>query len=148
MTVRERVSLNSLGKPLPPKTCHRAVKDIEVAQGNHELFLNGGKLPTHSAAINILHFPMRSYAQFKNKIAKGGAAYARNTELPKMIGKTWRLHYEMLRRGELESYYGTQVVDDESLRQGLAAGELVRDERLLERLSTIARPNQRKRGLA
>ena len=37
MTLRERESLNPLGKPLPPKLAHRAHPEITVAQGNHKV---------------------------------------------------------------------------------------------------------------
>ena len=37
MTLRERESLNPLGKPLPPKLAHRAHPEIVVAQGNHKV---------------------------------------------------------------------------------------------------------------
>ena len=37
MTLRERESLNPLGKPLPPKLAHRAHPEITVVQGNHKV---------------------------------------------------------------------------------------------------------------
>ena len=37
MTLRERESLNPLGKPLPPKVAHRAHPEITVVQGNHRV---------------------------------------------------------------------------------------------------------------
>ena len=78
MTLRERVSLNPLGKPLPPKLAHRADPEIIVAQGNHRWKgrISGERLDDGS--IEILHFLMRSYGQFENKIVKGGRAYGRN----------------------------------------------------------------------
>src|SRR5215208_4874338 len=101
MTVRERESLNPVGKPLPPKLAHRAHPKITVVQGNHRL--RGPELGERldDGSIEIFHFPMRSYAQFENKIVKGGQAYARNRELPEKIGRTWRRLYEVYRRGEL-----------------------------------------------
>src|SRR5213595_2731300 len=80
MMTRERESLNPVGKPLPPKLAHRAHPEIEVVQGNHRV--RGPELGERldDGTVEILHFPMRSYAQFENKIAKGGAAYARNRE--------------------------------------------------------------------
>ncbi len=40
--------------------------------------------------LEIMHFPIRSQAQFENKIRNGGAAYARNTNLPQTIARGWR----------------------------------------------------------
>ena len=98
MTLRERESLNPLGKPLPPKVAHRAHPEITVAQGNHQV--EGPELGERldDGSIEILHFPMRSYAQFENKIVKGGRAYARNRELPQRTGRTWRRLYETWER--------------------------------------------------
>src|SRR5437660_2971341 len=95
MTVRERRSLNAVGQPLPPKVCHRALPDVTVAQGNHAVERHGQVIPAVAAPITILHFPMRSYQQFANKIAKGGAAYRRNTDLESGLGETCRRLYEL-----------------------------------------------------
>lgn len=130
MTVREVNSFNALGKPLPPKVCHRAYPDIEVAQGNHSVYRNGERIKTLDAPITILHFPMRSYYQFANKIDKGGAAYSRNNELPPNIGIRWRKWHEMLQAGALEDYYKTQLPDEKEIEKGILEGRYVLDERL------------------
>jgi glycosyltransferase involved in cell wall biosynthesis len=113
MTLRERESLNPLGKPLPPKVAHRAHREITVVQGNHRV--EGPELGDRvdDGSIDILHFPMRTYAQFENKIVKGGRAYARNRELPHRTGRTWRRLYELWEKGELRNHYERQVVADE-----------------------------------
>ncbi|HUD85450.1 MAG TPA: glycosyltransferase family 2 protein [Xanthobacteraceae bacterium] len=135
MTVRERQSRNALGQPLPDKVCHRAYSDIEVEQGNHGMHRRGRSVAAEPGAITVLHFPMRSYPQFANKIAKGGAAYERNTHLPIELGATWRYLYGLYRRGELEAYYRASVADQEAIERGLKDGHLVRDERVRAALS-------------
>jgi hypothetical protein len=130
LTIRERHSLNVLGAPIPGKVCHRALPDIEVEQGNHGVTLNGRALPTTPAPITILHFPMRTYRQFANKIAKGGTACARNPRLPPEVGETWRKLYEIWQRGELEAYYQALIRDDEKVAAGLNDGSLIFDDRL------------------
>jgi glycosyltransferase involved in cell wall biosynthesis len=124
MTLRERVSLNPLGKPLPPKLAHRADPQIEVAQGNHKV--EGAQLGERldDGSIEILHFPMRTYAQFENKIVKGGRAYGRNRELPQRTGRTWRRLYEAWEEGRLRDHYEGNVVADG------ARDDLVEDTRL------------------
>jgi glycosyltransferase involved in cell wall biosynthesis len=131
MTVRERESLNPVGKPLPPKLAHRAHPEITVVQGNHRVQGPdlGGRLD--DGTIEILHFPMRSYAQFENKIVKGGQAYARNQELPERIGRTWRRLYEVWQRGELPAHYADSVVSD------TAREDLVTDTRLRDYLREL-----------
>ena len=124
MTLRERESLNPLGKPLPPKLAHRADPEIEVAQGNHKV--EGARLGERldDGSIEILHFPMRTYGQFENKIVKGGRAYGRNRELPQRTGRTWRRLYEAWEEGNLREHY-----DDNVVAEG-ARADLVEDTRL------------------
>jgi hypothetical protein len=130
MTVRELQSLNALGELLPAKVCHRAFVDIEVEQGNHAVGRNGHSLSVEPAPITILHFPVRSYRQFANKISKGGAAYARNPHLPQGIGSTWRYLYKVWQRGELQAHYQAAIADEESIQRGLREGNYVVDERV------------------
>ena len=131
MTARERESLNPLGKPLPPKVAHRAHPEITVVQGNHRVEGPdlGGRVDDGS--IEILHFPMRTYAQFENKIVKGGRAYARNPELPHRTGRTWRRLYELWEQGELRDHYDGEVVN------GPGRDDLVEDTRLRDYLRAL-----------
>ncbi|CAN5539655.1 hypothetical protein BH10ACT11_BH10ACT11_03280 [soil metagenome] len=124
MTLREKESFNDFGRPLPPKVAHRAHPEITVKQGNHKIEDVDLGQSLDDGRIQILHFPMRSYAQFENKIAKGGAAYARNKELPKRTGRTWRLLYEKWQAGELREHY------DSNVAEGSAEAELLPDDRL------------------
>ncbi|MGH2924680.1 MAG: glycosyltransferase family 2 protein [Solirubrobacterales bacterium] len=133
MTLRERESLNPLGKPLPPKVAHRADPSITVVQGNHRVEGAGLGEPLDDGAIEILHFPMRTYAQFENKIVKGGRAYARNRELPERTGRTWRRLYEVFEEGGLQAHYEEQVVVGEA-----PGGELVEDTRLRDGIRRLA----------
>jgi glycosyltransferase involved in cell wall biosynthesis len=131
MTLRERESLNPLGKPLPPKVAHRAHPEITVVQGNHRV--EGPDLGERleDGSIEILHFPMRTYAQFENKIVKGGRAYARNRELPHRTGRTWRRLYEVWEQGGLRNHYDEQVV------AGGGRDDLVEDTRLRDYLRDL-----------
>ncbi len=135
MNVRSSVSVNALGDPLPGKSAHRGVPDVVVGQGNHYAFVGGELAPRAPAPITILHYPVRSRAQFRNKIAKGGAAYARNTELPRDAGLAWRTLYELLSVGDFDRFFDGQLYTEERIADGLASGALVRDRRLIDALS-------------
>jgi len=130
MIVRERHSLNALGQALPGKVCHRAFADIEVMQGNHSVLRNGNAVLTEPGPITILHFPMRTYGQFANKVIKGGAAYERNVDLSAEVGGTWRRLYRIYTAGKLEAWWQKEVLDDAAIEEGLRGGSLVRDDRL------------------
>jgi hypothetical protein len=141
MVVRERRSLNALGQPMPGKVCHRAYADIEVEQGNHAVRRGGHRLAAEPGPITILHYPMRSYRQFANKIAKGGRAYERNAN--PCGGETWRHLYNVWKKGELIWVYQASVVDDAAIERGLKDGRLVREERLKHFFSGARAPDEK-----
>jgi len=130
MIWRQARAANDVEAKLPGKVCHRGTPQIRVAQGNHEVEGLDG-LVQEAGCIEILHYPMRSFAQFETKIRLGGAAYERNKQLPPSVGSTWRHLYGLHCRGELRSWYDTQVLM-ESVAFGEAADgeQLVRDTRL------------------
>jgi hypothetical protein len=136
MTVRQATPRQHPGLgdgPLPPKVAHRADPQIVVRQGNHEVEgLSGQALDDGS--IDILHVPVRSYAQFHNKIAKGGAAYERNQELPKEVGHQWRRLHALQQSGEFDDEWQKLLLTDAEITAGLASGTLVEDARLARRL--------------
>jgi Glycosyl transferase family 2 len=138
MTVRERQSFNALGHPLPPKLCHRGFPDVVVGQGNHDATLDGRQLVAISAPISILHYPVRTYDQLSNKIAKGGAAYQRNTVLPEEVGGTWRWLHALQTQGDLRATYDALALSEAEIAEGLASGRLLRDERLRDALAALA----------
>lgn len=137
MVYRRKGATNPLGRWLRPKVAHRADPTAEVSQGNHDVDgeLLGERLT--GGHLRILHFPQRSYAQFENKIVKGGAAYQRNTELPPNVGSTWRWLYDLYHAGELRDWWDEQVVDDAELARQLDAGELVEDRRVARTLQRL-----------
>ena len=137
MIFRETSSKNALGQPLPPKICHRGIENITVAQGNHSILWPDQLTAFPHSPIEILHFPIRSYAQFANKIVKGGAAYERNTDLPPRVGYTWRWLYQQWKDGHLLDYYQQEVWPDTRLKQGIDDGFVVLDTRLVDAFKTI-----------
>lgn len=137
LIVRDTASENALGRPLPPKVCHRAHPNIDVAQGNHAVSLDGKSTSAHPGEAIIFHFPVRSYAQFENKIRLGGAAYARNTILNKAIGNAWRHLYDEYKAGRLQDFYREMIPTQESLSVRIASGRYVTDRRLMDSLHQL-----------
>ena len=130
MVWRDRESRNALGQKLPDKVCHRAFADVVVAPGNHAAIRDGRVLVPHPAPITILHFPMRTYRQFANKIVKGGAALERNRELGPAIVATWRHLYRVYCAGGLPDYWQQCLLSDAMVAEQVREGRLVRDDRL------------------
>ncbi len=128
MVWRQRESRNGLGDPLPAKVCHRGCLEIEVDQGNHAVRRGGQPLATGPGNLRILHYPLRSYRQFENKIVKGGAAYARNVTLPTEVGATWRHLHQLWQEGGLPAFYRQHVRTPQELTERQNRGELIHDD--------------------
>lgn len=135
MVYKDLMPVNHIGKPLPPKVCHRAIPGVVVGQGNHKLTEPAGLPVFRSPDLEILHFPMRSYEQFRKKIAFGGAAYERNTNLSKNVAMGWRILYEEYKKGLLPDYYNSKVLTNMLLEEDIKRGRYVKDVKLKEYLS-------------
>ena len=131
-TLRERVSRNSLGKPLPPKLIHRGDPEIVVTDGNHNALRHGRAIRSiRDAGIEILHVPIRSYAQLERKIRQGAEALQRNQRVDSRTGNSWRTIYaNHLRLGTLPAYYDSLRPNPAAIAAQLIRGELVDDRRL------------------
>ncbi len=142
MIYREARSLNPLGRPLPPKVAHRGSPSVQVAQGNHTV-TGMGETHTSEGVVEILHFPVRTLLQLENKIIKGGAAYARNTELPESAGNTWRsLYRDLIANESLAGFFSQHFYEADRLNRALAKGSLIEDTRLRDFLRGLKNLNQ------
>ena len=127
MTIRDLDSRNSRGRPLPPKVAHRAHPEITVEMGNHRVSGPDLGLKTPGDRLEILHFPMRTYEQFENKIVKGGRALAANTELPPGKGQTWRQLYALWEQGKLRQFYEGETLLGREVPPGYIEDTRLRD---------------------
>lgn len=136
MIYREKQSFNAVGKPLPPKVAHRSMRNVIVAQGNHRVwgFKNPGVVYD---AVEIQHFPLRSYQQFENKIVKGGQAYERNTKIGQNVGGTRKLLYQKYKKGKLMEYYKEEEYTPKRVKEGLDSGALLLEDRLSKYLEIL-----------
>ena len=136
LTVRTQWGEKYDGTRLLPKVAHRADPQVEVAQGNHEA--SGPLLGTASTTdeVEILHFPVRTYAQYEHKTVVGGRAYRRNTDLPRNMGKRRRRDYKRYLQGTLRDWYDAHLLSDDQVAAGLTEGRLIEDRRLQELLAS------------
>lgn len=138
MRWRYATSVNHEGVALPPKVLHRAHPEAQVFMGNHWVEHDAGA-ELDDGRIEVLHFPMRSYAQFAGKIVKGGEALERNTEIDPGLGTAWRRALDAHRAGRFEEQWRAWVPSDDELAAMVADGSVVEDLRvcdLLDRLRT------------
>jgi glycosyltransferase involved in cell wall biosynthesis len=122
-TFAERLTVREARSRARPKLAHRPAQDlVAIDRGGHAVAVAG---PTGAPEwpVRILHFPVRSFAQFEQR-----AKIAASPAYPGW-GRFERLRqqYEDGRLGEL---YAELVLDDEQVEEGIRSGRLVRDQRL------------------
>ena len=144
----DRRTVSERGTPRGPKLAHRAGPEVIVAQGNHSVEGVSGDID-ESHGIEIVHVPMRSWAQFSHKIDVGGAALARNSDLPSESGWHWRADHRRLQEGTLDAAYRERCL---SRTERVAdPGRFSRERRLARELKALVRgavlPDQLKASL-
>ena len=104
MVIREARSRNLVGDPLEPKAAHRGRPDIEVDHGNHWVAAPGLRMAPPLSLIEILHYPIRSYAQFERKVVNHGEGYEALEERPPDVGRDQLMMLEVYRGGGLPEH--------------------------------------------
>jgi glycosyltransferase involved in cell wall biosynthesis len=111
-----------------PKIIHKAEGFIDVRQGNHNVEMKNKKA-TSNKDIILFHFSIRSFEHFKRKVVTGGAAYAKNTYFPEIIGGHWKYWYQRYLRGELREEFDL-VIGAEHHNRLKEEGFLKEDKRI------------------
>jgi glycosyltransferase involved in cell wall biosynthesis len=122
--------------PQPPrfhhqiKLVHRADPTVVVAGGNHNA--SGKKLRriTKDSPVDVLHFPLRSRAQFERK-------FLRWFEILPSLPARYQEVYDAHREGRLDELWERYVLSDEELERGLRAGTYAVDTRLADTLRQL-----------
>jgi hypothetical protein len=117
------------------KVAHRADPNVEVGRGNHTLV--GSRLRTLTTwhPLEVLHFPLRSRAQWARKIELQGVAFTEHIE---RSGTGYHMKgYGALQEGRIDEQYESLVLEDDALARGLADGTLALDTRLRDALRSI-----------
>jgi hypothetical protein len=132
MLLRDNEGRNLIGRLILPKVAHRGAADISIGTGSHRILIDGVAPKSHTAPLEILHFSVRSYDSFETRVRN--ARQALPTEPGKEregnVSAQYREMIQIYEAGRLRDYYDTLVMDDEQAEQEVAAGRLVRDDRL------------------
>jgi Glycosyl transferase family 2 len=122
--------INDPGTPFRPvvKVAHRGDPRVVVAGGGHQVFGLAWPLFTDWHPFEVLHFPLRSRDQYARKYEKTWTGWPEN-----LRGDLARAR-EVAEQGRPEAMWGRVALDEPAIRQGLAAGSLVRDTRLRDAL--------------
>ncbi|NQX29540.1 glycosyltransferase family 2 protein [Microbacteriaceae bacterium VKM Ac-2854] len=134
------------GRPLGPKTAHRGLPDVLVAQGNHGVSAEQPLRTFPGDPLMIYHLPLRGWREFERKIVNGGTAYAANTELSAEVGWHWREDYALQQAGRLRNAYEQRRLGRADRRRLVASGRLWRDtalrDALRDRVAGAVRPER------
>lgn len=108
---------------------HPGSDTVEVAQGNHfSSFEQADELPA-DIGLEVLHFPMRSWQQYRDRVRVGGEIYASSPDLHPSPRHHLMRDYRWDAVGILKMFYGARHP------QGRRAEGFRQDTRLAERLT-------------
>ena len=116
-----------------PKVMARTAGLQAIAHGNHDVTIDPcePRIDRVSDDIDIYHYPIRTFEQFRRKVENHGSSYAINAELPQTYSWHLRRWYRILQEGGLEREYERQVLTQEALARHLASGVVTLDLTLL-----------------
>jgi hypothetical protein len=117
------------------KVAHRADPMVVVGRGNHGLIDSRLAPLTTWFPVEVLHFPLRSRAQWRRKVELQGEAFTKHIE---RVGTGYHLKgYGALQTGRIDEQHDSMVVDDDALERGLADGTLAIDTRVRDALREL-----------
>jgi hypothetical protein len=109
---------------------HIGIPDVVVAQGNHEVNIEGGGVPSDELSMDVLHLPWRSWDQFRRKVENSGRAYLANPDLTPSPNHHGMREFARLQRGTLLGSYLLRHPSSSDLAGARSSGEFVEDPRL------------------
>jgi len=117
------------------KVAHRGDPAVVVGRGNHAL-VDSRLVPLHSwHPLEVLHFPLRSRAQWTRKVELQGDAFTKHIE---RAGTGYHLKgYSALQGGRIDEDFDAMVLSDDDLARGRAEGTAVIDTRLRDALRAL-----------
>jgi len=107
---------------------HVGDAEVAVVQGNHLVTLPAGEAPPEELALEVLHFPWRSWKQYEHRVRIAGEAYTANPDHHPSPNHHGMRDYRRLQEGVLKAYFAVRHVSDEEA----AAGHFRRDDSLVE----------------
>ena len=110
------------------KMMHRGDPQVTALWGSNRVLGRGLEPVPGWYPIDVLHFPTRSLEHCRAKYLRWWA----------LAPSTFRAKaYDADRRGEMQEFYDSYVVDDDALAKGVADGTLASDTRLRDALRSL-----------
>ncbi|TDT66069.1 glycosyltransferase family 2 protein [Frigoribacterium sp. PhB116] len=110
---------------------HVGDPEVAVVQGNHLVTMAAGDAPAEELALEVLHFPWRSWRQYAHRVEIAGLAYESNPDAQPSPNHHGMRDYRRLRAGTLKGYYALRHVTAEEA----AGGHFTADDVLVQYLA-------------
>ncbi|WP_423918431.1 glycosyltransferase family 2 protein [Frigoribacterium sp. 2-23] len=114
---------------------HVGDAEVSVVQGNHLVTLAQGAVPDEALALEVLHFPWRSWRQYAHRVEIAGVAYESNPDVNPSPNHHGMRDFRRLRAGTLKAYWSLRGVTTAEAE----AGSFRRDDSLPRFFETIDR---------
>ncbi|TFB74360.1 glycosyltransferase [Cryobacterium glaciale] len=148
--LRSTEKLNAIGLHAHSTSdaAHIGDPDVTVVQGNHAVSLESRGGPPSDLAIEVLHFPWRSWVQFSRKVDNAGSSYLKSPDLNPSANHHGMRDYGRLQDDTLYPSYLYRHPSADALANGLLSGDFLLDRRLADTLHSpvpdhLPEPNQR-----
>jgi hypothetical protein len=119
-----------------PDAVHVGDPEVRVGQGNHIVSIASQGAPPEELELEVLHFPWRSWDQYRRKVENAGRAYLESPHLTPSPNHHGMIDYDRLVNGTLLGYFLLRHPDEQALREGIEAGWFVEDRRIADELAS------------
>lgn len=132
--LRSTEQMNAVGlhSHSTPDAVHIGDPNVTVVQGNHLVSLGSLGAPPPELALEVLHFPWRSWAQFSRKVDNSGRAYLNASGLTPSPNHHGMRDFHRLQDGTLYASYLFRHPTMENLADGIASGSYVEERRIAD----------------
>lgn len=137
--LRDGSALHAAGLRAPSthNAAHVGDPEVTVVQGNHFVSIPSNGTVPEELAIEVYHFPWRSWAQFERKVDNAGRAYAANPTLSPSPNHHGMRDYRSLQAGTLRALYVARSPEAEALAAAGGEGSpFVLDRRIAEAVAS------------
>jgi hypothetical protein len=101
-----------------------------IEAGDHEAVVADGGARFNSRAAMLLHYPIRDYREFLDKIRRAEKDFLSNPHLPEDVAWHWRRWIRIWRQGKLPEEFAAQFIKDADLETLMGDGTIVVDKRV------------------
>jgi hypothetical protein len=111
-----------------PKSLVRLGAAVRIGEGDHVAVTANSTSGAPANSVYLLHYPMRRYRSFRDKVEMARLGFAENPHLSQQHGWQVRRWVRMSDEGTLYTEYLQQFIVDEDVERLVADRTLVRDE--------------------